>query len=630
MAKNPQRRYMNSAALVSALSQAMLHPDQADDEFSVPPQTPSSLSISNNVDALHVARTAVLATPTPLPAAAARVAPAAKSATSPKVIPLPTKAAPTYVAPPRANPTPITAPAKTGPKPDLIVRKKKRTTTRKLAWLSVPAAAACAAFAYYHYVGFKPATPRDNSIAAVTNVSKNTQAPVIGTPEQASASPKVLESEVALDVSAPTRVKVDEKAVLSAAIKGVDDPSKYEIVWHSGSDKPQSGSNIAAQFKADKEYDVVAIRTDTGKEVSSKHIRIETDLTVTAFDDSGPDPAAPSRLDGLVAGGPGADKTEVRWYDIKNPNEILSTKFVFEPQSSKPGSYVYVFQARRKGAHDWNGAATDKVPFMIQAKVPAEFTQAMKDAEKFMKEAETADTGSTAQLNLKDALECYEKAQRLQPENAEALHRKQEALRRARAEGEYAKLMSDSRERYYQAEVEGSDLYKKLQKLELALQPCRDAQTTLKASDMRVHPEVLAEMKRIEDMKQACTQTIEDEKTALKEYDSRMDKARAYVKEAEKYQNLSVALPHWEDAWNCFNSLKKQYPKLATNEGFQLEIKKAQENYYKAYLFVTVGFVPARPEDTLYQKQPKSTPAPRSPAQLPTSTQKERGTILDQ
>ncbi len=612
MAKNPQRRYMNSAALVSALNEAMLHPDQADDEFSVPPQTPSSLSISTNQDTLQVSHSAVMTPAAPAIAAksGAAMAPAAK------VVPIKNAAER-----PRANPTPIMASSKTKQNTDIIIRKKKRTVTRKLAWASIPAAAACAAFVYYRYGGFTPATAPDAhpALAAVaTNVEQTKPAPSAVT-------------EIALDVSAPQRVKIGDKAILSATLRGADDPAKYKIVWHTGKEEPQTGTDISALFEMDKEFDIRAIRVDSGKEVAQKRIRVETDLSVTAVEVAGNDPESPTRLEGSIGGGPGLEKTEIRWFEIKNPNETLGTKVVFEPnlQNALPGSRIYVFQARRKGAKDWNGAPSDKVPVVIQARVPAEFTQAMKNAEKFMKDAETSDTGSASQQALTDALECYATAQRVLPENADALHRKAEALRRARAEGDYAKLMSDSRERYYQAEVNGSDPYKKQQLLESALQPCLDAKTTLKANDLRVHPEVLSEIKRLQDAIVVCKTSIEEKNKALAEYDSRIKQARAYVKEAEKYQSLSVALPHWEEAWNNFEGLRKQYPKMAYDEGFLLELRKAQENYLKSYLFVKAGFIPARPEDTLYQKQQRNTQVNPSSSQVPTPTGKERGAILD-
>lgn len=616
MAKNPQRRYMNSAALVSALNEAMLHPDQADDEFSVPPQTPSSLSISTNQDILQIERSEVMGPTT----AVASISVAAKSGTAmapaAKVVPIKNAERP------RAMPTPIVAPLKSKQNTDVIIRKKKRTVTRKLAWASIPAAAACAAFAYYHYVGFGPST--------APNVNSAAPAVVATTREVPKLVPNAT-AEIALDVTAPQRVKIGDKAILSAALRGADDPAKYKIVWHTGKEEPQTGTDISALFEMDKEFDVRAIRVDSGKEVAHKHIRVETDLSVTAVEVAGNDPESPTRLEGSIGGGPGLEKTEIRWYELKNPSETLGTKVVFEPnlQNAPPGSRIYVFQARRKGAKDWNGAPSDKVPVVIQARVPAEFTQAMKNAEKFMKDAESAETGSGAQQALADALDCYATAQKVLPENAEALHRKAEALRRARAESDYAKLMSDARDRFYQAEVNGSDPYKKQQLLESALQPCLDAKTALKALDLRVHPEVLSEIKRLQDAIVVCKNSIDEKNKALAEYDSRIRQARAYVKEAEKYQSLSVALPHWEEAWNNFESLRKQYPKLAYDEGFLLELRKAQENYLKSYLFVKAGFIPARPEDTLYQKQQRNTQVNPSPSQVPTPTGKERGAILD-
>ncbi|MEI6233507.1 MAG: serine/threonine-protein kinase [Planctomycetota bacterium] len=633
MAKNPQRRYMNSAALASALSNAMMHPDQQDDDFALTPLTQSSLNVtkpnytevivkptvlipSNPVISTIAAKSSAAVAKTPV----APVAPAKPSSKTPKVIPI-SNVASGRIEAIRPVPIPLSSVPRPGPapKPDLIIRKKKSTTTRKVVWLSGAAAAACAAFALYHYSGFSFSYGKGSEIAQPSN-----------TP----AIIKSAASDITIDVTAPQRVKVGETAVLTAAIKNADDPSKYDIVWRSGKDKPQTGTDIPAVFENDKEFDVIARRVDTGKEVVTKRVRVEVDLAAMVREDRGPDGNAPATLQGIVTGGAGSANTEVRWFESKRPNEILSTKLVFVPEAgqAKPGNYVYVFQARRRGARVWETAATDKYAYVIKQTVPAEYTQAIKNAEKFMKEAESAETGTAAQLALKDAIECYESAQRIQPDSPDVLHRKSIALKRAKAEDDYARLMSESRDLYYQAEGISTDLYDKSHRLELALRPLRDAKTLLEASDLRVHPEAISEINRIQDMMRICSTSIDSEKNALKTFDLDMNKARGFVREAEKYQNLAVALPHWEDAYDTFTALKKRHPKLASNEGFQLESKKAQENFYKAYLFVTLGFVPAKPEDPLYQNMKKAKPLPtsRNQGQSQVSTQKERGALVEQ
>ncbi len=465
MAKNPQRRYMNAAALVSALSQAMLHPEQMPDDFVHAPQ-PSSMSLSSNHETPQETRSAVVS-----PAAPPR-APSTRHVSIP------------YVEPPRAMPTPIGPASRPKPKTEVIVRRKKTTLTRKLAWASVPAAAACAAFAYYHFAGFNfNPNPAANNKGVLAAGAPHVEPAVSDKPK--APAPPAPAPEVALDVSAPKRVKFGETVLLSATLKGVDDPSKYKLVWKSGKDEPQVGTEIAVLFDKDKDFDVAAVRLDTRKETLLTHVHVETDLAATAVSMAGVDENAPARLEGTVSGGPGLDKIEFRWYDAKSPNEILCDKIVFEPPDTIPGSRIYVFQARRKGARDWAGAATDKVGVVVAPKVPVAFTAAMKDAARLLKEAETAENGSAAQAALSEALKAFDKAQTLQPANPDVNVGKADCLRRAKAEDEYAKLMSDCKESVYAAElIKEADPYEKVKALEKARQQCYDAQLRLKAQEI--------------------------------------------------------------------------------------------------------------------------------------------------
>lgn len=580
LAKNPQRRYMNAAELISALSQAMQHPDQVEDDF-VPA---SSQTVAATQSAYQETRSAK----------------AAQSAgQKPQAGP--------YKQPPLAIPASAT---QAKPKAETAIRRKKRSATRTvLMWGSVPAAAACAAFAFHHYVGFDSIFGRPTENKAAVAEKSNDPKPA----ENAQKKQPIVvpEPEISLDVSAPQRVKPGDKAVLHATLSGVTDQAKYKIVWNTGKAEPQTGVEIPAIFEADTVFDVAAIEIASGKEVAHKRVVIETDLIVSALEVAAEGTNAPSHLEGFVRGGPGADKLEYRWYDTKNPAVTLCDKNVFEPAGTEAGLKMYAFQARRKGARDWAVAPSDKVAVQIQPQVPAEFRQALASAESFMKQAETAETGSVAQSALVDAQKAYDRALESQPENIEARQRKIECVRRRKAEDTYVSLMGKSRERAYEAEKIATSMpHDKVTALEQALQPLYDAQTTLKAAELRVHPEVLNEIKRLKNMAELCQAAIAQDEIARNQYQVRVDNARQFADDAAKYDKLSDQLPYWEKAVESFLALKRDYPKRVKE--FTLDLEKAQEKYDKAYLYTSIGVLPGKPEDPIYKKQKLASPPSKS------------------
>jgi hypothetical protein len=85
---------------------------------------------------------------------------------------------------------------------------------------------------------------------------------------------------------------------------------------------------------------------------------------------------------------------------------------------------------------------------------------------------------------------------------------------------------------------------------------------------------------------------LQDAEQARANYDSRIARARNAVREAKKYLNPSVALPHWETAAGQFKELSRDYPARA--DEFTLEQREADENRDKAYLYDKLGIVPAR------------------------------------
>ena len=600
LAKNPQRRFMNAAELVNALTQAMQRPDEADEDF-IPASSQTLAATQSAYQESHAAKSSN-----------------ATAAQKPHAGP--------YKQPALAIPASATQPkAKT----DFAPRKKKRSATRTaLIWGGVPAAAACAAFAFHHFVGFDSifGKPPDNSKLAFADTQPAPKSPDLTAKKAPVVAPV---SEISLDISAPQRVKPGDKAWLHASLNGVADASKYEIVWKSGKDKPQTGIEIPAIFNTDMSFDVSAIEKNSGKEVALKQVTIETDLVVSALEVAAEGANAPSHLEGFVRGGPGADKLEYRWYDTKNPTVTLSDKTVFEPSGNEVGLKLYAFQARRKGARDWAAAPSDKVAVQIRAAVPAEFTQAMASAESFMKKAEAAETGSAAQLALIDAHKAYTHAREILPDNGEALQRKNDCVHRMKAEDAYVSLMSKARERAYEAAIIPESMpHDKSSALDKALQPLFEAKTTLKTAELPVHAEVEVEITRLEKLAEVCRLKIQKDEVKRIDYQARVDNARKLTEDAAKYDKLSDQLPYWEKAVDSYLALKRDYPEKIKE--FELYIDRAQEKRDKAYLYTTIGILPGKPEDPIYRKQKVASPPAKSldTPNVPTK-EKEPGQLID-
>jgi hypothetical protein len=93
-------------------------------------------------------------------------------------------------------------------------------------------------------------------------------------------------------------------------------------------------------------------------------------------------------------------------------------------------------------------------------------------------------------------------------------------------------------------------------------------------------------------------ESAEDERAG---FERLIGQARHEAREARKYVNAAVALPHWEEALAGFTELGRRFPTRA--EEFALELKEVQENRDKAFLINNMGIVPARaPEKTQKSK----------------------------
>ena len=631
MAKNPQRRYMNAAALASALHQAMMHPDQAEAADAEAPQTPSSMSLSSNHDTYQSSQAAVMAQPDHAPAIPAAPANAPNSTNSPNSPHAPEKlrrseSKQTKVGSAvRARPTNMAALGTLRSKSDTRIRQRNGSIKRKMAWGLTSVAAACVAFAV-----LKPGGLSGLGGLSWENIFKASEHKVAQTPQEnlGNSASGVLGSNIELEINAPQRVKAGEKVFLNAAFKGAAEPEKYKIVWRSGKEPEQEGVEIAAQFDADKEYEIRVIESATRKVVARKAVKIETDMQASASEVVDTDNlSAPTRLEGVVRGGGGAAETEVRWIDKQNPNVALSDKTVFEPdlKGQPAGVKIYVFQARRKGAKDWVNAVSDKAWITVKPSVPADYSLAMNDAERLMKEADAAESGAASMNALKEAQKFFERAAKAHPAG-DAGKRAVDCLKSLRKETDYAKLMSDAQKLAYESEKTAtSDCIRKLEAVNLALKPLYEAQVLFKRT------ELLKEIKRLEDSASGCKAAIDNTEKSRKDYDDRIESARASVKDAEKYQKLADALPHWEKAYEAFAELARLYPKR--NDEFNLEYKKVEDWRNKAYLYTTMGFIPAKPEDPLLKQQNPRNKANSQPVRTTpgiTPAVKDTGRLLEQ
>jgi chromosome segregation ATPase len=262
-------------------------------------------------------------------------------------------------------------------------------------------------------------------------------------------------------------------------------------------------------------------------------------------------------------------------------------------------------------------APSDKVVVEIRRRVPAEYTTALNDAQKALKKADAAETGGLSLAALKEAQVAFDRAALILPEG-EARQRSVDCSKRIQQEEDYARLLTETGRLSYEAErITSSDAIAKLEALNKALMPCYQAKAIFKRA------EIVAEIKRLEQQVSGCRTDMENAEKARREFDSRVARARTQIREAEKYQNLSVALPHWEEAMESFRTLNYLYPKRV--DEFNLDMKKAQENHDKAYLFANFGIIPAKPEDRLYDIQTrKKETVGIMPASSPVPTGKDK------
>ena len=260
-----------------------------------------------------------------------------------------------------------------------------------------------------------------------------------------------------------------------------------------------------------------------------------------------------------------------------------------------PGRYTFLFSVRRKGSADWAEAATGKVVVQVARRVPPEFPAAMSQGAAARQRALQAASGAEALAAWKEALAQFEKACALQDDEEAKLFAEQ-CRQRLSLEERYLGLLKETRRLREAAEaVPQPDGVRRLEAWSEASKLCAAALALFDRDEARA--QAAAVDGRLKELKTAL-ESAEDERAA---FERLIGQARHEAREARKYVNPAVALPHWEEALAGFTELGRRFPKRA--EEFALELKEVQENRDKAFLINNMGIVPARaPEKTQKSK----------------------------
>jgi hypothetical protein len=400
----------------------------------------------------------------------------------------------------------------------------------------------------------------------------------------------VVRPAVWLDVSCPTQVKPGQEAECTARVQG-GNPAEYAIVWTAGPRVFPRG-DLRMPFDCDAEFTVVARDRLTGREVARRDIKIAVELQVRAAEKEFHEIVAGASLPlaGTVRGGAGAESIETRWVELSAPEKPLASGAAFDPSAvetfREPGRYTFAFQARRKGAADWDHAATDKVVVQVLRRVPDEFKTAVQEGAQAREQARRAPTGADALAHWKRALAAFEKATAVWTDEEAKLNTEQ-CRQRVALEEKYLGLLDEARRlQDAAAAVPESDGLRRLAAWSEALRPCSTALVLFDRDEARALS--AAAEARVKELK-AKLESAEDERST---FDRLIGKARHSAKEAAKYVRPGDALPHWEDALAGFTELRKRFPKRA--EEFALELKQVQEHRDRAYLQQNMGIVPGR------------------------------------
>jgi tetratricopeptide (TPR) repeat protein len=198
-------------------------------------------------------------------------------------------------------------------------------------------------------------------------------------------------------------------------------------------------------------------------------------------------------------------------------------------------------------------------------------------------------TGAEALTHWKMAIESFENAAALSPDS-DAANQASQAKKQQDQEQKYLTLLNEARRLRDIAEqkTEG-DGVARLAAWSDAQRPIGAALVLYERGEARALSDTIEQ--KLKDLRAA----LQDAEQARSNYDSRIARARTAVREAKKYLNPSVALPHWETAANLFKDLTRDYPARA--DEFTLEQREADENRDKAYLYDKLGIVPSKIEE---------------------------------
>ncbi|MGD0093494.1 MAG: hypothetical protein ABSE73_26580, partial [Planctomycetota bacterium] len=396
----------------------------------------------------------------------------------------------------------------------------------------------------------------------------------------------------------PAHVKPGQEAELSAAVSGAD-PDGFAVVWLSGQ-QGYIGGRVRVPLLHDASFTVVVRDKNTGRETARREVSVAVELRARAAEKdlfqivSG----TPLRLEGQVEGGPAPGEIETRWVELPKPDSAVAGGAVLDlAESSRfqnPGRYTFLFQARRKGTANWTGAAADKVVVEVARRVPAEFTAAMRQGAAARQRAEQAATGAEALAAWKEALAAFEKASVVYDDDEAKLFTEQ-CRQGLNLEEKYLGLLKEAqRLREAAAAVPQADGLRRLAAWSEAAKVCSAAVALFDRAEARA--QAAAVEQKLGELETALA-SAEDERAGFERLAAQ---ARHEAKEAGKYVNPAVALPHWEAALAGFTELSKRFPKRV--EEFALELKEAQENRDKTFLLNNMGIVPARPPE----KTPKN------------------------
>jgi hypothetical protein len=325
------------------------------------------------------------------------------------------------------------------------------------------------------------------------------------------------------------------------------------------------------------------------------------------------DPSAPQHLEAAIQGG-SPRNIEMRWVETKNPESALSDKLVFEPNNSnaEPNQHrLYEFQVRRKGGQ-WLSH-----PVAVDTPLPPAYTQALAAGDKAFGSVESAPTSEAAMALLFQAQNQYDKAADIYVKG-EGRIRSRKCADLLKQEGEYAQHHRESVRLSFEAEQQ-ADLADKIGKLKDAKSEISLAKTIIKRA------EADQEFQRLDQQIKELTVEYQKSELAAKQFDTLLADAHEEMRKAQKYENPSTALPHWETALETFKALAAANPKRI--EVFASDMQKTQNEHDSAYLISQVGIVPARPDDHLYDIHPAKRPAVARPVDgAPINTSKVRET----